>query len=115
MSEPMRYTPLEISDLADRMEAWRRASFSISRDTAPLVIEALRHLSSSHLLNDLHFRVEAWGVGDSIQEVLAASSRIAIARVAFEAAMGEFPQARLTLRKGAQVLKANDPSDEKRG
>jgi hypothetical protein len=52
------------------------------------------------------FRVELWDRhADHIRWVIAASSSIAISNAAFDVAVSEFRGQRITLRKGAMVLR----------
>jgi hypothetical protein len=52
------------------------------------------------------FRIELWDRhAQEVRWVVAASSSIAISNAAFEAAVAEFPGQRLTLRKGAMVIR----------
>ena len=73
----------------------------------------LRELSNPNL-HDIFpvsaFRIEIWDrYGEHINWVIAASASITISNAAFDAAMREYPTQRLTLRKGATLIREQKP------
>ncbi len=76
--------------------------------------ELLRELSNPNL-HDIFpvsaFRIEVWDrYGEHIHWVINASASITISNAAFDAAMREYPTQRLTLRKGAMVIREHLPT-----
>jgi hypothetical protein len=64
-------------------------------------------------MDDLVFKVERWThSGQQIESILAKASNVLIAHGAFDAAKREYPNARLTLRFGIQVV-AEHPERER--
>jgi hypothetical protein len=56
------------------------------------------------------FRIELWDrQSQHIRWVVAASASIAIANAALDVAISEYPDQRITLRKGAMVLREHIP------
>jgi hypothetical protein len=74
----------------------------------------LRELANPNL-HDVNlataFRIELWDRygRDHLRMVIAATSSITIAHAAFDAAVRQYADERLTLRKGAMVLRRHDP------
>lgn len=73
----------------------------------------LRELADPRLADiptNLPFRIEMWDRwNDRIRWVLSASTSVAIAAAAFEAAAAYYPSDRLTLRQGARIIRAHEP------
>jgi hypothetical protein len=73
----------------------------------------LRELSNPNLHNIFSvsaFRIEIWDrYGEHIHWVIAASASITISNAAFDAAVREYPTQRLTLRKGAMLIREHRP------
>jgi hypothetical protein len=57
------------------------------------------------------FRIELWDRygRDDLRMVIAATSSISVAHAAFDAAVAQYAGERLTLRKGALVIRASSP------
>jgi len=57
------------------------------------------------------FRIELWDRygRDHLRMVIAATSSISVAHAAFDAAVRQYGGERLTLRKGAMVLRSHEP------
>lgn len=55
---------------------------------------------------ELRYRVELWhdGLGDTIERVLGRALNAQLARAIFQAAIGEYPNRRITLRKGTRLI-----------
>jgi hypothetical protein len=55
---------------------------------------------------ELPYRVELWhdGAGDTIERVLGRALNSQLARAIFNAATGEYPNRRITLRRGSRVI-----------
>ena len=74
----------------------------------------LRELANPNL-HDVNlataFRIELWDRygSDRLRMVIAATSSITIAHAAFDAAVLQYAGERLTLRKGAMVLRKHEP------
>lgn len=54
-------------------------------------------------------KVEVWE-GDKVRETLAVVSHVTVAIAAYEAAVKERPGRAVTLRNGARVIRATEPS-----
>jgi hypothetical protein len=55
--------------------------------------------------DELPYRIELWHDGsDSIERVLARASNATLARAIFNAARGEHPERRITIRKGDRII-----------
>jgi hypothetical protein len=60
---------------------------------------------------NLPYLIELWGAHDNrVERVLARAARISLARAIFKAADEEYPNRRLTLRRGERII-----SDNRRG
>src|SRR5690348_15076881 len=65
------------------MEARKEKGFRVSSETAPLV-EALRLYARMHAVECANFKVEKWdGRNQHIEEIVASTSLLLIARAAF--------------------------------
>jgi hypothetical protein len=55
---------------------------------------------------ELPYRVELWrdGGGEGIERVLARAVNVQLARAIFNAAQGEHPERRITVRKGTRII-----------
>jgi hypothetical protein len=53
---------------------------------------------------DLEFKLEIWDERGNIERLLARFAVVMVARGAFEIALREYPDRRLTLRHGARVI-----------
>lgn len=117
--------PDAVMDLARRMEARAANGFSVSPETARLIIDALRSYAAyrSGLLDTdrLRFRVERWAPGDRVEELAAAARGIMPARAAYfemwrateeERRSGRIGIGRLLLRQGARVILDSNRSEE---
>jgi hypothetical protein len=94
-----------ILTLVEGMEARREKGFRISRQTAALVIEALRLYARMQVGEPAKYKVERWGWKDShVEEIVASASLIMIGHAAFHAAVEQYLGASLTLRQGARVI-----------
>jgi len=77
----------------------------------------LRELANPNL-HDINlataFRIELWDrySRDHLRMVIAATSSITIAHAAFDAAVRQYAGERLTLRKGAMVLRKYEPQED---
>jgi hypothetical protein len=92
-------------DLIGRMEMRKQRGFGISPETAPLVIEALRHYAQTRAGEPANYKVERWdGQGAHVEEIVASASLIMIGHAAFHAAVEQYPAASLTLRQGTRVI-----------
>jgi hypothetical protein len=56
--------------------------------------------------DELPYRVELWrdGVGEAVERVLARALNVQLARAIFNAARGEHPERRITVRKGTRII-----------
>jgi hypothetical protein len=72
------------------------------------VDKLLRELENPNLhdIRNMSFRVELWDRhADHLRWTVAASGSIVLARAAFEAAIGEWPNERFTLRQGIMTMR----------
>jgi hypothetical protein len=55
---------------------------------------------------ELPYRVELWrdGVGQTVERILARAVNVQLARAIFNAAQGEHPERRITVRKGSRII-----------
>ena len=82
------------------MEVRKHKGFSVSAQTAPLVIEALRHYARRHLGEPANYKVEKW----DLQDIVASANPVMVGHAAFHAAVEQYPGTCLTLRQGARVI-----------
>jgi hypothetical protein len=105
--------PLRTLSILEELRATTSTVWSTSSDLYHRVDALLRELADPKLHDiplRLPFRVELWDRSQQhIRWVIAASSSIAIARVAFEAAIEAHPNENLTLRNGALVVREYSP------
>src|SRR5690348_2004459 len=100
------YTLRLIEKLRDDLRAFDGAKDELYR----CIEGALRELANPNL-HDVNlvtaFKIELWDRygRDHLRMVIAATSSIAIAHAAFDAAVVQYSGERLTLRKGAMVLR----------
>jgi hypothetical protein len=95
----------DLIDLIGRMEMRKQRGFGISPETAPLVIEALRHYAGKQAGEPAKYKVERWDLqGAHVEEVVASATLIMIGHAAFHAAVEQYPGASLTLRQGTRVI-----------
>jgi len=94
------------------LEQLREASKSLwgaSSEAYFRVDELLRGLANPNLHDipsHLPFRVEMWDRADQhIRWVVSASSSLAVAHAAFDAAVANYPEQRFTLRNGILVIR----------
>lgn len=68
--------------------------------------KATRSSAAPAETEELPYRVELWhdGVGDAVERVLGRALNSQLARAIFSAAQGEYPNRRITLRKGSRVI-----------
>ncbi len=96
--------------LLEQLRAECKNLWGASSDAYFRVDELLRELANPNLHEIFPasaFRIELWDrYEQEVRWVIAASSSIAISNAAFDAAAAEFPGQRLTLRKGAMVIRA---------
>jgi hypothetical protein len=61
---------------------------------------------SSASVEELPYRVELWrgGGGEGIERVLARAVNVQLARAIFNAAQGEHPERRITVRRGTRII-----------
>ena len=96
--------------LVERLREDLRAFGAVRNDLYFRIDDALRELANPNL-HDVNlvtaFRVELWDRygRDDLRMVIAATSSIAIAHAAFDAAVTQYAGEHLTLRKGAMVLR----------
>ncbi len=58
--------------------------------------------------DDLPFKVEQWDRdGNRIERVIARAANLVMGRSAYDAALRQYPKARLTLRQGVRVIEEN--------
>ena len=64
----------------------------------------------------LPYRIELWntGKGETLERVLARALSAPLARAIFSAAQSEYPDRRITLRRGARVI-ADSSADQRGG
>jgi hypothetical protein len=82
-------------------------------DLYRIVDKLLREIENPNLhdIANLNYRVELWDrYALHIRWVMAAAGHIDLARAAFDAAVREFPNERLTLRNGIMVIQDHDPA-----
>ena len=102
-------SPLRLSKIIEGMESRVTKGFRVSPQTAPLVIEALRLYARMQAGEPATFRVEKWDWRNQhIQEIVASTSLLLVARAAFDAAVEQYPDAQLTLRQGIRVIMKTD-------
>lgn len=93
---------------AECKELWGASSAAYFR-----VDELLRELGNPNLHGIFPvsaFRVELWDRhAQHIRWVLAATASVTIANAALDTAISEYPSQRLTLRKGAMVIREHKP------
>jgi hypothetical protein len=106
----MVVSPPHLLRLAEGMEARKAKGFRVSPETAPVVIEALRLSARMHAGEPAAYKVEKWDWRDQhVEEIVASTSLIVVARAAFDAAVQQYPNARLTLRQGIRVIQKAGP------
>lgn len=96
-----------VIDLACRMEAKARTGFSVSPDTAPLVIAALKHYAREHFAEPpTAYTVDIWDspVGDRVVRQYAVLSDLFAARDVFARAAAQHPAVLVTVRQGIRVV-----------
>ena len=55
--------------------------------------------------DDLQYRIDLWHAGqDGVERVLARAATAQLAQAIFKAALGEYPERRITLREGDAVI-----------
>jgi hypothetical protein len=64
---------------------------------------------------DLRFAIEMWAPNGSLVKVIARSSSIVVARMALDAAIAEYPGARLTLRHGGRLIDGTERRERETG
>jgi hypothetical protein len=109
--------PLRTLSLLEELRAATSTAWSsTSSDLYHRVDALLRELADPRLHDipmRLPFRVELWDRPQQhIRWVIAASSSIAVARAAFEAAVKAHPHENLTLRNGALVIREHAPQPD---
>ena len=88
----MRGAPIHILKLVEGMKSRAGKGFRVSAETAPIVIEALRHYANAALGNNAAYRVEKWDSREQhVEEVIATASLILVGRAAFAAAVEQYP------------------------
>jgi hypothetical protein len=102
--------------LIQQLRAQCSELWGTSSDLYHRVDGLLRELSNPNL-HDIFsvsvFRIEIWDrYGEHIHWVIAASASITISNAAFDAATREYPTERLTLRKGAMLIREHAPKGQ---
>jgi hypothetical protein len=101
----MLIRPNQLVKLIEGMQARVRTGFRVSPQTAPLIVEALRLYARMQAIEPANFKVEKWDWRNQhVEEIVATTSLLLVARAAFEAARDQYPGAQLTLRQGARVI-----------
>jgi hypothetical protein len=107
---------LYVLGLIEQLRAQCSELWGTSSDLYHRVDRLLQELSNPNLheiFPTSAFRIEIWDrYTDHIRWVIAASASITISNAAFDAAIGEYPSQRLTLRKGAMVLREHVPKGQ---
>jgi hypothetical protein len=77
----------------------------VSPQTAPVIVEALRLFARMQAIEPANFTVEKWDWRNQhVEEIVATTSLLLVARAAFEAAREQYPGAQLTLRQRIRVI-----------
>ena len=101
--------PLATLDLIEQLRAECGELWGTSSKLHRRIDELLRELANPHLEDiptRLPFRVEMWDRSDQhVRWVVSASSSVAIAHAALDAAIANFPGQRFTLRNGILVIR----------
>jgi hypothetical protein len=98
-------SPVRLVKLIEGMEARKEKGFRVSSETAPLVIEALRLYARMHAVETANFKVEKWDWRNQhVEEIVASTSLLLVARAAFDAAVEQYPGVQITLRQGIRVI-----------
>jgi hypothetical protein len=101
----MLIPPNQLLKLIEGMESRVMRGFRVSPQTAPIVVEALRLYARMHAIEPANFKVEKWDWRNQhVEEIVATTSLLLVARAAFDAARGQYPGAQLTLRQGIRVI-----------
>jgi hypothetical protein len=113
MSSTEENGELHTLGLLEKLRDQCKGLWGASSDAYFRVDELLRELANPNLFEIFPvgaFRVEVWDRnGQHIRWVIAASSSIAISNAAFDVAVSEYRSQRVTLRKGAMVLREHLP------
>lgn len=107
--KPDSEDPLYTLDLFEALRAECKTLWGATSEAYFRVDGLLRELANPNLHAILPagaFRIELWDRnGNDLRWVIAASSSLAISNAAFDVAVSEFRHQRVTLRKGAMVLR----------
>ena len=102
--------------LLEQLRAHCKDNWGRSTELYFRVDELLRQLENPNLhdIANMNFRIELWERhAEHIRWTVAASGSIVLARVAFDAAVKEWPHERFTLRNGIMLMREHPPT--KRG
>jgi hypothetical protein len=108
--EPTKDGQIQTLGLLERLREDLRAFGAANSGLYRRVDKTLRELANPNL-HDVNlttaFKVELWDRygRDDLRMVIAATSSISIAHAAFDAAVTQYVDERLTLRKGAMVIR----------
>ena len=101
----MLLRPDQLVKLIEGREARVARGFRVSPQTALVIVEALRLYARMHAVEPANFKVEKWDWRNQhVEEIVATTSLLLVARAAFDAAREQYPNARLTLRQGIRVI-----------
>ena len=68
-------------------------------------VETLRLYARKNAIEPANFKVEKWDWRNQhVEEIVATTSLLLVARAAFQAAREQYPGAQLTLRQGIRVI-----------
>lgn len=104
---------LQTLSLLEQLQATATELWSSSSKLHERVDGLLRQLADPRLpdiATNLPFRIEMWDRwNDRMRWVISASTSVAVAGAAFDAAVVIYPNERLTLRQGARVIRKHEP------
>lgn len=104
--------PLAHVFFGDRQATGADDPLSLTRNEANRIVRAIARLPallqpSPSLNADNGFKIEEWDERDNLKSVLVISDSIALAHAAYDQAVKEWPDKRLTLRKRAWLMRRN--------
>ena len=93
----MLIRPDQLLKLIEGMEAHASKGFRVSPQTAPTIVEALRLYARMHAIEPANFKVEKWDWRNQhVEEIVATTSLLLVARAAFDVAREQYTCAKLT-------------------